>query len=40
MFIDAFGESSEPYSDTTRILTLWFDMKLCTFRGIVVSDGL
>ncbi|KAG3142636.1 hypothetical protein PI126_g14962 [Phytophthora idaei] len=40
MFIDAFGESSEPYSDTTRILTLWFDMKLCTFRGLVVSDGL
>jgi hypothetical protein len=39
-FVESFGEGSEPDPETTRILSLWVDMKFGKFRGLVVSDGL
>lgn len=39
-FVETFGDGNEPDGETTRILVLWVNMKLCRFRGLVVSDGL
>lgn len=39
-FMEEFADAGEPDQATTKCLTLWINMKLGKFRGLLISDGL